>query len=179
MLIMAMAAAISGVAVAPSETRALCADRGPLALEVAEADIVFVGRVLATNRSGYWATFAVLEDWTHSGLGQRVEVRGRRSPDAVLPIFDTWEEDSRTFEVGVTYLVLPYADGGVLYDSECTSTRTWTAGLAALRPADAEVMPVVDAAPPNVSVPLLIAAAVVGLIAVVSASALIGLRSRG
>jgi hypothetical protein len=115
---------------APATATADCQMAGPPADELPRARVAFVGTATAIN--GTATTFAVAEVW-RGELGPTVQVRGA---------FDdgSFGEDDRSFEIGTTYLVLPYVDGGALRDTICSATTAWTDDLAALRPADARLL---------------------------------------
>ena len=105
-----------------------CQMAGSVAEELARVRVAFVGTVAAVN--GSTATFDVAEVWK-GDVGAVAEVGGA---------FDdgSFGEDDRGWNVGATYLVLPYVDGGSLRDTICSATTEWTDELAALRPAGAE-----------------------------------------
>ena len=131
-----------------------CQMAGPLAEELPRAPVAFVGEVTAVN--GSTATFAVREVWKGE-VGPSVEVGGA---------FDDgrFGEDDRGWNVGATYLVLPYLDGTMLRDTICSATTAWTDDLARLRPAGSESP--AQAAPAGPSMILL----GIGLVAVIFAA---------
>jgi hypothetical protein len=150
--------ALAFAALAPP-VHADCAVAGPPAEALPTAAIAFVGEVVGVT--GPMATFEVREVWAGGDLAQIVEVRGL-SDDGANP--QALGEDDRTWTLGTTYLVLPYADGGLLRDSICSATTEWTDDLAALRPADARLVASSSGQDPSIPVPaLVIGAAVVFL----------------
>lgn len=111
-----------------------CQPAGALEEVVPAAPIVFVGTVTAVV--GPAARFEVTEVWAGAIEGE-VEVRGLTDGDGPDAGFGQgFSEDDRHWEIGTTYLVVPYADGGTLRDNICTATTVWTDELAALRPAE-------------------------------------------
>jgi hypothetical protein len=130
------------------------------------AQVAFVGTVASVE--GPAAQFEVHEVWAGT-IQPGVVVRGaldEPGPDAGFGA--GFSEDDRHWDVGTTYLVLPYADGGTLRDNVCTATVAWTDDLADLRPADAEIYTGTDgpAATGSFSIPaplIVAAAAVVGM----------------
>lgn len=131
-----------------------CQMAGSVAEELARVRVAFVGTVTQVN--GSTATFDVSEVWK-GDVGEVAEVGGA---------FDdgSFGEDDRGWNVGVTYLVLPYVDGGSLRDTICSATTEWTDDLAALRPAGAETR-VAEPAPSGPSMLLLAIGLVVILFA--------------
>ena len=105
-----------------------CQMAGSVADELARVRVAFVGTVTEVN--GSTATFDVAEVWK-GDVGEVVEVGGA---------FDdgSFGEDDRGWNVGATYLVLPYVEGNFLRDTICSATTAWTDELAALRPAGVE-----------------------------------------
>ena len=150
-----------------------CALAGPPADVLPTAEIAFVGEVIGV--AGPTATFQVREIWAGGDLAPIVEVHGLTDDgaDKNLPVFS---EDDRIWTPGTTYLVLPYADLGVLRDSICSATTEWTDDLAALRPADARMVAAPETADPSIPAPILVIGAAV--IALVGASLLAFRRSR-
>lgn len=115
---------------AAGSAHADCAlDERPLDVQLAEAPVVFVGRVVDL-RHATTARMAVDEVWQGS-VPAEVTVLGGPDEAGVATSVD------RTWEAGATYLVLPDVREGRLHDSSCTSTRPWTDDLAAFRPATA------------------------------------------
>jgi hypothetical protein len=153
--------------------RADCDLAGPPAEALPTAAIAFVGKVIEVT--GPTATVEVREIWAGDDLAPIVEVHGLSDDGAKqnLPVFS---EDDRSWTLGATYLVLPYADGGVLRDSICSATTEWIDDLSALRPADARVVASRAPADSPIPMPLLIIGAAV--IAVAGASLLAFRRSR-
>jgi hypothetical protein len=105
-----------------------CQMAGSVAEELARVRVAFVGTVTEVN--GSTASFDVAEVWK-GDVGAVAEVGGA---------FDdgSFGEDDRGWNVGATYLVLPYVEGGSLRDTICSATTEWTDELAALRPAGVE-----------------------------------------
>lgn len=108
---------------------ASCAlDERPLEEQVAEAPIAFVGRVVDV-RHDTTARFEVAEVW-QGDVPAQVTVLGGPDEAGVATSVD------RSWEVGTSYLVVPYVEGGELHDNSCTPTRPWSDDLADVRPAD-------------------------------------------
>ena len=151
---------------APSSALADCEPAGPVDQALSEAEVAFVGTVLAVD--GPVATFTVHEVWTGE-VGDTVEVRGSfdelGAPDAGSGA--GFSEDDRRWNLGTTYLVVPWVAEGVLRDHICTATTEWTSELGSLRPAGVRV-----ATPPEPSAgipsPILILLVTVGFVAVAS-----------
>ena len=152
------ALAIALVVLGPTPVAADCDMPGPIEAELAAAEVAFVGT--ATQVIGSMALFDVHEVWA-GPVGRTVEVHGLTSG---VP----FSEDDRRWEAGATYLVLPYAEGGVLRDSICTPTTAWTDDLAALRPADAVIHASEEPAPASVPIAIPIVAVVLAVVALVS-----------
>lgn len=111
----------------PAPALADCQPAGPLAQEVSEAPVVFVGRVMEIGpaaRAGN-ARFQVDDVWVGQ-LRETVTVYGLSG--------EQFGEDDRTWQVGARYLVVPIVDGNVLRDSICSATTEWQPELAAIRP---------------------------------------------
>jgi hypothetical protein len=134
-----------------------CAPSAPLEEVLPTAEVAFVGEVVELD--GPIARFTVAEIWAGE-VAASVEVRG-------LGDGDGFSEDDRHWTAGVTYLVVPYVEGGVLRDSLCTATTEWRDALAELRPADFRGL---ETQPSGVALPLLLVGGAVAL--VVAASAL-------
>ena len=153
-------AAILGALAVPASALADCQPAGPLAEELAEAPIAFVGTVMRIGpaaRAGN-ATFHVEDVWV-GHLRETVTVYGLSSEQV--------SEDDRAWQVGARYLVVPIIDGNVLRDSICSATTEWRQELAALRP------PSVPTAATEVAVPRLPILAVAALL-VVAVGAFVG-----
>lgn len=102
-------------------------DDRPLPAKVAEAEIVFVGKVLAVDDAGRTALVQVEEIWKGPELDEQVVVHG--GPDGA-----SFTSVDRYWEPGARYLVFPRRDDGRLEDDACSPTLPWEAHLAALRP---------------------------------------------
>jgi len=147
-------------AAATGPVAADCDPAGPPEEVLPTAEVAFVGRVVEVQ--GPRATFAVSETWA-GDVAEVVEVRG--IIDQVAP--NQAGEDDRAWVEGARYLVIPFVDGQLLRDHICTATTAWSDELAALRPANARILPN-EAAAPVVSVPFILlvvagAAGVLGL----------------
>lgn len=105
-------------------------DDRPLSLKIAEAEIVFVGTVLAVGDAGRTARFQVEEIWRGTELGEQVVVHG--GPDS-----QSFSSVDRHWEPGARYLLFPRGDDGRLRDDECSPTIPWEPQLASFRPPDA------------------------------------------
>jgi hypothetical protein len=124
--LIATAAIVAWLAL-PAPALADCQPGGPLAQEVSEAQVVFVGRVMEIGpaaRAGN-ARFQVEDVWVGQ-LRETVTVYGLSG--------EQFGEDDRTWQLGARYLVVPIVDGNILRDSICSATTEWQPQLAALRP---------------------------------------------
>jgi hypothetical protein len=129
---------------------------------LAAAQVAFVGTVIATRENAPGAVFKVQEIWVGS-VSSPAEIHGMFGDDRLA-------EDDRLFKAGARYLVIPFRrKDGLLRDHICTGTTEWRAGLAELRPPDAEILSGLpsgatgeEPAPPPVS--LLIAALAAALV---------------
>jgi hypothetical protein len=111
-----------------SPARASCVTVPSIEIAVANADIVFVGTVVALENLDRWATVDVKERWRGaSGLGPTVSVHGGAEPGVASTV-------DRTFQ-RTTYLFLVKDGPGYLLDDACTATTAWSDDLARLRPA--------------------------------------------
>ena len=117
---------------APGAVLADCMQPPAIGVAAATADIVFVGTVTNTLNNRRWAEVAVTEVWRGPDQPASVVVRGG-------PEGNTATSVDRSFEVGRTYLFVPYMDPdtAALTDNSCTSTTEFTDDTAKLRPADA------------------------------------------
>lgn len=157
---------------APGAVLADCAEPAPLEKAVGTADIVFVGTVTVATNNRRWAQVAVEEVWRGPDQPATVVVRGGPEGNMMTSV-------DRSFEIGRTYLFVPYIDPetGALTDNSCTSTTEFTNDTARLRPADARKP--LGAAPVDAGfdltplVPVGVALAVFGILLVV------GLLARG
>jgi hypothetical protein len=114
----------------PTLTSAVCALLSPRvsAEIVAESPVVFVGRVNSVSDGGYVASFEVAEIWRGPNLSNPVTVSGGESRF----------EDSRTWEVGQQYLVIPsVTESGDLVATGCSRTSVYEPEFDTLRPASA------------------------------------------
>jgi hypothetical protein len=156
LVIPALALALVGLGAAP--VAADCQMAGPLEDELQAAEVAFVGTT--TEVIGSMALFEVHEVWAGS-VGDTVEVHGLTSGVE-------FSEDDRRWEAGTTYLVLPYAEGGVLRDSICTATTVWRDDLAALRPAAAVIHASQEPGSASLPIAIPIVAVVLAVVALVS-----------
>jgi hypothetical protein len=118
----------------PGAAQADCQMAGPLDQAIAQAEVVFVGRVSEIDAGGRSAAVEVLEVWK-GDVASRIVVDG--GVDPANPA-----EDDRTFELGVTYLFVPNLVAGHLVDGICTATAAWDeATMAGLRPGDVPAPP--------------------------------------
>lgn len=127
--------AILAVVAQAAPVGASCAPPRPLAQSLPEADVVFVGRVLATTNARRWATVQVEEIWKGRGVAATVEVRGGPAdppgPANVASSVDTF------YRAGRRYLFVPYNRPAPYRDNACTPTRPFGPGAERFRPADA------------------------------------------
>jgi hypothetical protein len=143
-----------------------CEPAGPIDRALSEAQVAFVGTVVAVD--GPVATFTVQEVWAGE-VDDTVDVRGSfdelGGPNAGFGA--GFSEDDRQWTLGITYLVLPWVADGVLRDHICTATTEWTSELASLRPAGVRV-----ATPPEpsagVPTPILVLLVTVAVVAAAS-----------
>lgn len=112
------------------------ADPRPLAAQVADADVAFVGTVVALSHDGRTARLRAEEIWKGPRLQTPVVHGGAGGLTAGATSVD------RTWQAGERYLVFPLVDGQRLTDNACTPTRPWSEELAAARPADARLVQV-------------------------------------
>ncbi len=112
-------------------TQTACAscirDPRPLPVEVAEADIVFVGTVITVANAGRDARIQVEEIWKGPDLGEQVVVHGGPEGGSVTSVDRRWEPGAR-------YLVFPRRHEGRLEDDACSPTVRWEPRLSAFRP---------------------------------------------
>ena len=113
----------------PAVARADCQPASSVQEALANAEVAFVGTVVAAVQGEPGASFLVDEVWV-GNLPPTTEVRGIGDAGFL--------EDDRRWIVGVRYLVIPYVDGAVLRDNICTATLEWTDELAALKPQGAQ-----------------------------------------
>ncbi len=138
------------MAFAAGTVAADCEPAGPLEDVLPNAPVAFVGTVVDLQPP--MAVLEVHEVWA-GDVARSVEVHGLTSGVQ-------FSEDDRPWEEGVTYMVVPIVEGGVLRDSICTATTEWTDDLAALRPADALIYAPTEPAPET---PMPIAIPLVGI----------------
>ena len=135
-----------------------CERPGPLDVMLPDAQVAFVGTVVEVD--GPAAIFAVREVWA-GAVADTIEVRGLSDqvggPDAGFGA--GFSEDDRHWTEGMTYLVIPWVDGGVLRDSICTATTEWQAEFEDLRPANARIVAASEEPPATVPAPILIVGA--------------------
>ena len=158
---------------APGAALADCAMPPPLGEAVLKADIVFVGTVTSAVNNRRWAEVAVQEVWRGPDQPATVVVRGG-------PEGNTMTSVDRSFEVGRTYLFVPYVDPdtNALTDNSCTSTTEFTDDTAKQRPADArQPLGAQPTAPTGFDVGSLAPLALVGVVFLVLLA--IGLLARG
>jgi hypothetical protein len=151
-----------------------CDLAGPIEEAMPDAPVAFVGTVVELD--GPIATFTVSEVWKGE-VAEVVTVRGLFDgvgrPDGGLGA--GFSEDDRQWTEGETYLVVPWIDGGVLRDSQCTATTEWRPELEVLRPEGARI--VTNEAARGGTVPLeLVLVAVV--LAVVAGGSAVAFRRR-
>ena len=152
-------AAILACLALPAPALGDCQPAGPLAQELAEAPVVFVGTVVDTGVDGAPpAAFLVEEVWVGRLPAESVRVRG-------LMVDETFGEDDRGWRRGVRYLVVPIVDGNVLRDSICSATTEWQPELAAFRPSG-----VPSSSATGIAVPLAPILAVAAFVAVILAA---------
>lgn len=109
-------------------------DERPYDQRIEEAEVVFVGTVTATAHSETTAEVAVEEIWKGPDLEAEEVVIGGSGQDGAMTSVD------RFFQVGETYLFLPFPEDGVLRDNSCTSTAPMSPDLAVFRPDDARTI---------------------------------------
>lgn len=159
--------------VGPGAVLADCAEPPAIEATVVKADMVFVGTVTNASNNRRWAEVAVQEVWR--GPDQPLIVLVRGGPEG-----NTMTSVDRSFEIGRTYLFVPYVDAATnaLEDNSCTSTTEFTDEIASLRPADAR-QPIgsQQTAPGGFDVESLAPFALVGVVFLVLLA--IGLLARG
>lgn len=99
--------------------RAACSHVVDPAAEMADADSVFVGRVMAVSDFGRLATMEVLEIWKGSDLPSEVVVNGSSSGS------DQIGANDRTFIAGNTYVVVPLGSRSPFFDQACSGTHLY------------------------------------------------------
>ena len=117
----------------PAPVAADCQPPESVEAALATTQVAFVGTVIATRENAPGAAFQVEEIWA-GNVSSPAEIQGMFGNERLA-------EDDRLFEAGARYLVIPYrGDDGLLHDNICTGTTRWRAGLAELRPPDAQVL---------------------------------------
>jgi hypothetical protein len=139
-LVLLFAVALGALGSVPA-AQASCVPAPPLRQAVREADIAFVGTVVALDHDGRTATFRVEDVWK-GVVPETVVVHGGPGIEAIESAAARGEgvasSGDRTYGTGTRYLVLPWGrTDGVLRDSICSSTQPYSDGMANLRPAAA------------------------------------------
>jgi hypothetical protein len=185
--LLAAGAALSALAFAPAG-QASCAPPPPLPRALAQANVAFVGTVVAVKHDGRTATFRVEEVWkgtvgetvvVHGGPGIAAIEEAARKGEGVATSVD------RNYATGTRYLVLPWGRSGhVLLDNACTNTQRYSAELVGFRPPAAHAPPA-DGMTPDGAAPAADGGASwpavvlpVALLMVAAAASLLVLRSR-
>ena len=121
---------IVAVMLAPTAAHASCVMPPPMRRAIADAPAVFVGTVTGARFNDRWATVSVVEIWQGENIPPSVEVRsGVGSSNTVTSV-------DRFYDIGETYLFIPYArKGNVFRDNACTNTTSFTDRVAEFRPA--------------------------------------------
>lgn len=116
----------------PTAVQASCVMPPPMRRAIADAPTVFVGTVTETRFNDRWATVSIVEIWRGENIPPSVEVRsGVGSSNTVTSV-------DRFYDIGETYLFIPYERKGIMYrDNACTSTTVFTDRIARFRPATA------------------------------------------
>jgi hypothetical protein len=138
--ILFLALVLAALGSAPA-AKASCAPAPPLRNSIAEADIVFVGAVVALAHDGRTATFRVEDVWKGK-VGETVVVHGGPGIAGIESAAARGEgvasSVDRSYRMGTRYLVLPFGrSGNVLRDSICSNTRPYADRFGSLRPAGA------------------------------------------
>lgn len=118
-----------------------CAEPLPLDQAIDDAGTVFVGTVIQLEYDGQLAVFSVEEVWKGE-VGATVMASGGPSPadlgeaettdGTIVPRID------RRFEVGSTYLVVPWGvEEGIYLDDGCSATQLFDSALDQYRPESA------------------------------------------
>lgn len=114
-----LVAAISWLSSPPPAAAACASPPDPVAA-MTMADVVFVGSVAEVSDLGRVATMDVLEIWKGPDIGTPVVVNGSFSGGDVVGSND------RTYQLGQTYLVVPFGTRAPFFDEVCSATRTFT-----------------------------------------------------
>ena len=130
LLVPAVCLVVLGVHVGPAF--ASCATPpGSLRERLQASEIVFVGRVVATEAGGSVANVAVESVWRGDVDGNVVVSGGEGAPGTITSV-------DASYQAGRRYLFVPWRGTGQRFrDNSCTDTRLWRARYAALRPATA------------------------------------------
>ncbi len=120
--------------------QASCAESVPLQEAIATAQTAFIGTVTEVDFDGRVAIFAVDETWKGETGATAIVVGGPTLAElqAARAIGqDLATSVDRSYELGVTYLVVSYgSQDGVLLDNECSNTQPFSVSLNDYRPAD-------------------------------------------
>jgi hypothetical protein len=155
---------------------ASCAEPMPLDLAFAETETAFVGTVSELKHDGRLASFVIEEVWKGevpatvlvSGGPTLSELEGTGLGGTIVTSVD------RRFEKGMRYLVVPFGvDQGVYMDNACSVTQAYDSSLDEYRPESAN--PPVEVGTDDA---MLTARVALGVLAVVTAAALVIARSR-
>lgn len=116
----ALAVLAAALAASTSAAYAQCGPPSTLERSLAQAEVVFVGRVVAVEDLNRQATMEVVEIWKGPDISGSVQVQGASSASqAVGP-------DDRTYVLGATYLVVPFGSSSPYYDDACSATMPYT-----------------------------------------------------
>jgi len=122
----------------PVAARADCAAPLGVGEALAEAEAVFVGKVVETDFDGRLATFDVVEIWK-GAVEETAVVNGGPPVEELLAARAAGQElfssVDRSFGLGETYLVASHDHrASVFLDNGCSSTQLFTAAVEAFRP---------------------------------------------
>lgn len=161
-------AALAALLLDPVVAGASCAGGASVQEAIRSAPTVFVGTVTGLSGGDRVATVRVDDVWRGHAIPSSVDVVGTPDLNAAATSAD------RTYVAGSQDLFVP--DGGGpqgFTDNNCTATQLYTAGLAALRPANAPGAPTQSAS----AFPLALAL-IVPLVMLVGAAAVLMRRGR-
>lgn len=167
-LIRLPAAVLAGLTLGllPGAASASCAEFPPLGEHLDQAEVVFVGTVVALTNLDRTAEVAVEEVWRGEGIPARVTVHGGEDDPTMMTSVD------RTFVAGTRYLFAATFDEGGLRDDSCTATREWSEDLAEFRPTSVSTPePAEGAASDGVPVPaigIVLAVLAIGAVSVLA-----------
>ena len=116
----------------PTQASASCffdENAPPLAVQLADQPLVFVGVAVEAPEGGKVGLFEVDEVW-YGDLGAKIEVRGAARGDSATSI-------DRYFEAEQKYLVVPQLAGDGYIDNSCSLTRIFDEEADQARPVDA------------------------------------------